>query len=142
MDSNNLHTVWIIDDDATYRYAFRKFVEMKGFCPDVVDFPNGEDAIEFLKNPINVGNLPDLIFLDIDMPIMDGWAFVKTFERLKSAFGKVIPIFMVTSSLSYADIVTAQNHPDITDYILKPVDAQQFSMLFTEYLDKQRSKIL
>jgi CheY-like chemotaxis protein len=139
---NNLHTVWIVDDDSTYRYAFRKFVEMKRFCRHVVDFDNGQDAIDFLTNPINIRNLPDLIFLDIDMPIMDGWAFIETFESNQSCFGKSIPIFMVTSSISYADIVNAKRHPIITDYILKPVDSQQFSALFSDYLERQKSNVL
>jgi CheY-like chemotaxis protein len=138
METNNhIHTVWIVDDDAIYRYAFRKFVQMKGLCPDVVEFSNGNEAINFLTNPINIKKLPDLIFLDIDMPIMDGWAFIKEFEAISLESVKTIPIFMVTSSINYSDIVTAQNHPAITDYILKPVDALQFSSLFSEYMGKQ-----
>lgn len=137
METNNIHTVWIVDDDAIYRYAFRKFVEMKGLCPDVVDFGNGHAAIDFLNNPLNINKLPDLIFLDIDMPVMDGWDFIKAFEEIQPRLAKTIPIFMVTSSINYVDIVNAQNHPAITDYILKPVDSQQFSSLFSEYLGKQ-----
>lgn len=134
---NNIRSVWIIDDDAVYRYAFRKFVEMKRLCPDVVDFGDGEKAIDFLKNPDNTQNLPDVIFLDVDMPGMDGWAFIKAFEKIKPSLAKTIPIMMVTSSLNYNDIVQSQNYTDITDYILKPINSQQFALLFTNHLSKQ-----
>ncbi|MES2266909.1 MAG: response regulator [Bacteroidota bacterium] len=137
MEPNYINRVWIIDDDAVYRYAFRKFVEMKGLCPDVVDFGNGKDAMDFLQNPINARLIPDLIFLDIDMPVMDGWGFIEAFEHIKTRFEKAPGIFLVTSSIDYRDIVKAQNHPAIIDYVMKPLATHQFSSLFSEYQEKQ-----
>ncbi|MFD0766898.1 response regulator [Mucilaginibacter lutimaris] len=137
MEPNYINRVWIVDDDAVYRYAFRKFVEMKGLCPEVVDFGSGIHAIDFLKNPINANKLPDLIFLDIDMPTMDGWGFIEAFESIQANFKKTPSIYLVTSSIAYTDIVKAQNHPAIIDYIMKPVDSKKFSLLFSEYVVKQ-----
>lgn len=135
--NNTIQTVWIIDNDEIYKYAFRKFVKMKGLCSDIVDFGNGKDAIDFLTDQTSGDKLPDVIFLDIDMPVMDGWEFVKAFEHIKPRLPKRIPIFMVTSSIDYADIVKVQNHSAITDYIIKPVNAQQFSFIFSVGLSKQ-----
>jgi len=135
--SNTLQTVWIIDDDEIYKYGFRKFVAMKHLCGNVVDFSNGREAMDFLSDPRNVEHLPDVIFLDIDMPQMDGWAFIEEFKYIKVRLNRKISIFMVTSSISYKDIVRAKNHSDITEYVVKPVNSQQFSLVFTDVLNRQ-----
>lgn len=134
---NSLQTVWIVDDDEIYKYGFRKFVTMKKLCGNVVDFNNGRDAVDFLADPRNTESLPDVIFLDIDMPQMNGWDFIKAFEYIKIHLSRKISIFMVTSSLSYRDIVRAKTHSDITEYIIKPVNSQQFSLVFSDVLNSQ-----
>jgi CheY-like chemotaxis protein len=134
--NNPIQTAWIIDDDEIYKYGFRKYVTIKGLCSKIVDFPNGNEAINFLKDSANIDNLPDVIFLDIDMPVMDGWEFIVAFEQIKACINKKIAIFLVTSCISYQDIVRVQNHPDITDYIIKPIDSQQFSAVFNGELIK------
>ncbi|MET3981418.1 YesN/AraC family two-component response regulator [Mucilaginibacter sp. UYP25] len=134
---NALQTVWIVDDDEIYKYGFRKFVAMKQLCGNVVDFNNGRDAVDFLADPRNNESLPDVIFLDIDMPQMNGWDFIKAFEYVKIHLSRKISIFMVTSSLSYKDIVRVKNHSDITEYIIKPVNSQQFSLVFSDVLNSQ-----
>jgi CheY-like chemotaxis protein len=128
---------WIIDDDEVYKYGFRKYVEVKGLCDKVVDFSNGRDAINILSENINAANLPDIIFLDIDMPVMNGWEFMVAFEQIRTRISKKITIFLVTSCISYQDILHAQNHPDITDYIIKPIDSQQFNFAFTGEFNKK-----
>ncbi|WP_429382210.1 response regulator [Mucilaginibacter sp. UYCu711] len=128
--SRDVQTAWIIDDDEIYKYGFRKYVTIKKFCPNILEFANGEEAISYLKSPINQANLPDIIFLDIDMPVMDGWGFVDAFSDLKSRLDKQITLLMVTSSLNYADIVRARRCPEITEYIVKPIDAEQFTAAF------------
>ena len=135
--NSTLETVWIIDDDEIYKYGFRKFVSMKKLCGNVIDFSNGKEAIEFLANPLNIEHLPDVIFLDIDMPQMDGWDFIEAFKCIKIHLSRKISIFMVTSSISYKDIVRAKNQTDITEYIVKPVNSQQFSFIFTDVLNRQ-----
>jgi CheY-like chemotaxis protein len=128
---------WIIDDDEVYKYGFRKYVEVKELCAKVVDFSNGRDAINFLSDILNAANLPDIIFLDIDMPVMNGWEFMVAFEQIRTRICKKITIFLVTSCISYQDILQAQNHPDITDYIIKPIDSRQFTFAFTGEFSKK-----
>jgi len=122
---------WIIDDDEVYRFGFHKYVEIKDLCARVVGFSNGKDAINFLSDTRNAANLPDIIFLDIDMPVMNGWEFMVAFEQIRARINKKITIFLVTSCISYEDILHAQNHPDITDYIIKPINSEQFNLAFT-----------
>ncbi len=134
-----IQTACIIDDDEIYKYGFRKFVTVKNFCKKIVDFPNGKEAIDFLKNPANRMNLPDIIFLDIDMPVMDGWGFIEAYEKIYTRLHKDITIFMVTSSMNYNDIVRATANKYITDYISKPIDLPEFAAAFNARLHKQHA---
>lgn len=131
------HIAWIIDDDEVYKFGFRKYVEVKGLCGKVVEFSNGKDAINFLSDNANAANLPDIIFLDIDMPVMNGWEFMIAFEKISARLNKKITIFLVTSCISYEDILHAQSHPDISDYIIKPINSHQFNFAFTGDIRKK-----
>jgi two-component SAPR family response regulator len=125
-----LQRAWIIDNDEIYRFGFQKFVTMKFCGKEVVGFDNGKNAFNFLIDPLNNDRLPDIIFLNCDMPVMNGWEFLTAFSDIKSQLDKHITIIMVTSSINYADIVRANSSEDITYYMVKPIDYQQFSSAF------------
>jgi YesN/AraC family two-component response regulator len=128
--STKIQTACIIDDDEIYKYGFRKFVTMKNFCDNILDFGNGKDALDYLKNPLNRNKLPDIIFLDLEMPVMTGWEFLEEFKKVKSQLKKHIDILMVTSSYNYKDVVRAKTCLEISDFIVKPIDGVQFSAAF------------
>jgi CheY-like chemotaxis protein len=89
-------------------------------------FSDGEEALDFmLDNLHNDKELPDVIFLDIDMPIMDGFQFMEEYIKIKPDLGKKITIYMVSSSVDPVDIERAKKISDITDYMVKPVTHDQ-----------------
>ncbi|GAB2706338.1 response regulator [Mucilaginibacter koreensis] len=116
-----VQTACIIDDDQIYVFGFKRLLSIKKICPQLIDFQNGQDAIDFLTNPANADQLPDVIFLDINMPVMDGWDFIEAFGEIKSQLGKEITIYMVSSSINTSDITRAKSNASITDYIIKPL---------------------
>ncbi|WP_462266309.1 response regulator [Mucilaginibacter sp.] len=117
-----LLTACIIDDDEIYVFGFKKVLTKKHIHPQLIDFQNGLDAIEFLSDPANAAHLPDVIFLDINMPVMDGWDFAEAFAQIEPNLEKSIAIYMVSSSINPNDIMRAKNIPFITDYMIKPID--------------------
>lgn len=87
-----------------------------------------------LDNLHNDKELPDVIFLDIDMPIMDGFEFMEEYVKLKPKLGKKITIYMVSSSVDPVDIDRAKKISEITDYIIKPITQDQLTYIIQEFV--------
>lgn len=95
-------------------------------------FENGFEAINGLKNCINNGaNLPDLILLDINMPILDGWQFLEEFKTIKNNLSKEIVINILTSSDDKEDLNKAELFKEeIHKYYTKPVTGALIKDIF------------
>lgn len=117
--SYNIH---IIDDDPISQMLARKAVQMTNKVRGTSLFPNGQEAINFLRaNARNANALPDIIFLDINMPVLDGWGFIEEFAKSKLSFCKKILVYMLSSSIAEADINRAAAIPEIYMYLTKPL---------------------
>ena len=127
----------LVDDDEIYQYGFRRTVELSNFAKKILIFSDGEEAINFLVDNIaNASKLPDAIFLDINMPIMNGFEFMEEYIKLKPRVGKKITIYMVSSSIDPADIKRAKSISELSDYIIKPVDKARLKEI-VEDLERQ-----
>lgn len=122
--------IFLVDDDHIYQFTAKKTLESMGLTEQVSIFPDGEKAIGFIKQHLaNPGKLPDIIFLDINMPVMDGWQFVDEFQQL--TFPKKIAIYMVSSSVDEGDMMRSKQYKVVDDYIIKPVGRTRFEQLLS-----------
>jgi CheY-like chemotaxis protein len=120
----------LVDDDKIFQIISAKMIRALDLPDDILQFENGEEALQYLKNnAIHTENLPDYIFLDINMPFVDGWMFLADYATLKSSFKKEIQIFVISSSIDSKDIMRAQNNTDVRDYIVKPVSPEKLKEL-------------
>jgi CheY-like chemotaxis protein len=127
-----VNTLFLIDDDEIYLFTMKKIIEKNKLVSNVHEFHNGFDAIDFL-NKMSTNNhvlLPDIILLDINMPIMDGWTFMELFSLLKPKLNKKITVYMISSSINKSDIDRAKSISDISDFIVKPIGSEQLKNLF------------
>ncbi|MFZ5554458.1 MAG: response regulator [Bacteroidota bacterium] len=119
--------LFIVDDDEAYRFLAKEIIGETDLVNQIKVFYNGKEAIDFLKTAhYNPDNLPEVILLDLNMPIMDGWEFLSEYTALKPRIGKKITIYIVSSSIDPRDIERAKSISDVTDFIIKPISKEHF----------------
>jgi len=130
---SNSISVCIVDDDDIYQFTMVKTLKSLKLTDNIMVFSDGEEALNFmLDNLHNEKELPDIIFLDIDMPIMDGFQFMEEYVKIKPKLGKKMTIYMVSSSVDPVDIERAKKIGEITDYIVKPITQNQLTNIIQE----------
>ncbi|TBW25779.1 response regulator [Gramella sp. KN1008] len=114
----------IIDDDPIFVFGTKRIMELANFCENFTVFPNGEEAINHLKPIMEAGgpSIPDVILLDLNMPIMDGWQFLDEFTSIPTK--KKIIIYIVTSSINPEDMEKAKKYDSISNYLVKPISVE------------------
>jgi len=117
----------LVDDDKIFQLTASKTIKAANLTDKILQFENGEEALDFLKHHAGDSeNLPDYIFLDINMPYVDGWMFLEDYAGLKINLSKTISIFMVSSSIDPRDMDRARKNSDIREYVIKPVTREMF----------------
>jgi CheY-like chemotaxis protein len=125
--ASDVPTIAIIDDDKIFQLTASKTIISTQVTDKILQFENGEDALKFIKSNLSdPGLLPDYIFLDINMPFIDGWMFLEDFGAIKSQVTKSITIYMVSSSIDPRDIARAKSNLFVSDYVIKPVTREKF----------------
>lgn len=120
------YTIAIIDDDDIYRYTISRTIEKLGIAKKIAAYTSGQDALNAMLDYIEKPeSLPDIILLDVNMPNMDGFEFMKEYMRFPSEIKNRITVFMISSSINPVDIDRAKNNPEISDYIVKPIGASK-----------------
>ena len=114
--------IWVVDDDNIYQIIIKKLIERSEMFSEISSFKNGKDAIdELYNNTKNIGGIPDIILLDINMPIMDGWEFMDELGVIKPKINAEIMVYIVSSSIAIEDKNKSKNYENILGYLSKPV---------------------
>ena len=122
-----IKTVLLIDDDEPTNFIHKKTLERSGLVDNVYVAHGGQEALNFLENVCKHDqglSIPDLIFLDINMPAMDGWEFLAHYEMLKMLQKENIVIVMLTTSLNPDDEIKSKAIKEVYDYKNKPLTRQ------------------
>jgi CheY-like chemotaxis protein len=122
MDMDNIEMVMLVDDNDTDNFISRRIIEITGFSNNVVIKNSGKSALEYLEeNKDRIDNLPDFIFLDINMPIVDGFVFLYEFENFPETVKDRCKIIILSSSDNKKDIDKIVNNDYVIRFITKPL---------------------
>ncbi len=115
--------ILLVDDDDVTNFLSREMLRIYLPLPQIDTVMNGQEAIDYLKErAANADELPDIILLDINMPVMDGWEFLAEFENIRRPGFEKINIIMFTSSVYYEDIDKARTYSIVKNIFSKPLD--------------------
>ena len=125
--------VYVVDDDKIFHFIIKKLLANNNIAVSPEFFENGLLALNGIKNKLDKGETPpDLILLDINMPVLDGWQFLEEYKKLKERLKKDIIIYIISSSDNTVDIDRAKDFKtEISDYYLKPVTVEAIKSIFS-----------
>lgn len=138
-----LNCMLLVDDDEGHNYLNKLVIEESAVARHIRTVWNGSEAIDYVagrgvfeengeKYP-----RPDLILLDINMPVMDGWDFMQEYGKLDEARKRRTMIVMLTTSLNPDDRDRARTIPDIADFRTKPLTTQAVEEVVQRYLQRR-----
>lgn len=112
----------LIDDEAIFHKIVQMTIRNSELSKDATYTFDGEFVLDYLEEKkLDSRSLPDYIFVDLYMPMFDGWDFLNRFENLYKSLQKNIKVYIVTSSVNPADIDRSKHYPFVTTFISKPI---------------------
>jgi CheY-like chemotaxis protein len=116
----NFELTYIIDDDSTFVFVLKKLLKKIENFNEIRNIVNGEEAVNVLENHhTNEEKFPDIIFLDINMPMLDGWQFLEEIEQ--SNYYEKCNIYIVSSTIDINEIEKSKKFASVKGFIPKPV---------------------
>jgi CheY-like chemotaxis protein len=119
--------IFIIDDDKLFVFLTKKTIGATQIATSIKEFGDGEEAINYLRQSCGRTELlPDIIMLDLSMPIMDGWEFLNEYKSLDIGTNKFPKLYIFSSSISPHDQERAKSINFVSDFIIKPLLKEKF----------------
>lgn len=122
MEESKLSRVMLVDDNDTDNFISKRIIELTNFSSEVIVKSSGKSALDYLEdNADDADKLPEIIFLDINMPIVDGFVFLYEFEKFNDTVKNRCKVIILSSSDNKRDIDKIVNNDYVIKFITKPL---------------------
>jgi CheY-like chemotaxis protein len=116
------NNVLLVEDDSITVMVCERIITMTGFAGKVKSAVNGKDALDYLQQLAETGEVfPEIIFLDINMPVMNGWQFLEEFEKVAKQYPTQPRVYILSSTVDPEDYKKAESFKTVTSFISKPL---------------------
>ena len=132
---NKIHSVLLIDDSIPINYFHKIIVEKSGVAMSCTAVNNGQEALEYLQSKQDTQErLPELIFVDINMPVINGWDFLEKFRANHKSILKEVVTVMLTTSIN-PDDKEKSKRLNVPNYFPKPLTVKVLEDLYDSYFN-------
>lgn len=129
--TQKLQTVLLLDDNPATNFIHKKFISKVDCAEQIVDFQSGINALDYLRS--ETVKAPELMFVDINMPIMDAWEFLGEFQKLENPNLKDTKVILLSTSMSVTDMEKANQITIISGVRLKPLTVKTVHEIIEEF---------
>ena len=117
--------LFLVDNDDIFCFAAEVLIKSRNLAHEVARFENGHEALNALRTLADSPDeLPAILLLDLNMPIMSGWEFLDEIKTGPEIFTKKIAIYILTSSIAPEDVTKSKDYPFLEGYITKPLTVE------------------
>ena len=115
-------TVMIIDDNLVDLYIISRMITKNNFGKNVLHYTEAEEAMKYLQeNQYNVSKLPQIIFVDIYMPLMSGFEFLEVYDTLSATLKNHCKTYVISSTIDNEDIARSSRNKNVVCFHVKPI---------------------
>lgn len=126
-----LDLIMAVDDDPITLMLFKKVVQKATFANEIINAVNGEEAITYFNTINNRETKPQIIFLDLNMPVMGGWEFLDLFNNSNYYYLNNTKIIILTSTIDPEDIKKSKTYPNVIEFLSKPITVEMLDYIKT-----------
>lgn len=137
----NKMKIMLVDDDSTFRFIFKKQLEKDPTFEIQKEAVHGDDALAYLQS-LRGGaeSFPDMIVLDINMPVMDGWQFLDAYAELSKKTGMNIPVCMLSSTINQMDFDKSKTYNAVKSFFTKPLTQEAMDKMKAIHKERMLSQ--
>ncbi|MDN5216183.1 response regulator [Fulvivirgaceae bacterium BMA12] len=129
-----MKSILLIDDEDINLFILQNLLRLSKIDADIVFFNTSQKGINYLEDLIAKGaEFPDLILLDIEMPVMNGWDFLEVYKKFQKSYTYGSKVIIFTTSIVEQDMAKAKSYEEVEDFVNKPMTIELLKSIQQEH---------